>query len=153
MDRLRPATTADTTAIRELVRLAFSRYTPRIGEEPAPIGADYASLTARGLCWVAELDGRIGGLVVLVPAGDHLEVETLAVAPDLQGRGVGTRLLALADEQATAAGFTEIRLCTNEKMTENLAFYPRHGFRETHRAEQDGFCRVFFVREIVAPAG
>jgi hypothetical protein len=33
-------------------------------------------------------------------------------------------------------------------MTENLAYYPRHGYAETHRAEQDGFSRVFFRKLI-----
>jgi hypothetical protein len=33
-------------------------------------------------------------------------------------------------------------------MTENLACYPRHGYAETHRAEQDGFNRVFFRKPI-----
>jgi hypothetical protein len=33
-------------------------------------------------------------------------------------------------------------------MTENLAYYPRHGYAETHRAEQDGFRRVFFTKHL-----
>jgi hypothetical protein len=33
-------------------------------------------------------------------------------------------------------------------MTENLAYYPRHGYAETHRAEKDGFSRVFFRKTI-----
>ncbi len=33
-------------------------------------------------------------------------------------------------------------------MTENLAYYPRHGYAETHRAEQDGFRRVFFRKRL-----
>ena len=41
-----------------------------------------------------------------------------------------------------------MRLYTNEAMTENLAYYPRHGYTETHRARQDGCCRVSF-RETV----
>jgi hypothetical protein len=31
-------------------------------------------------------------------------------------------------------------------MTETLACYPRRGYIETHRAEHDGFSRVFFSR-------
>jgi len=33
-------------------------------------------------------------------------------------------------------------------MTENLAYYLRRGRAETHRAEQDGFHRVFFRKPI-----
>jgi hypothetical protein len=33
-------------------------------------------------------------------------------------------------------------------MTENLAYCPRRGHAETHRAEQDIFRRVFFRKRI-----
>jgi hypothetical protein len=33
-------------------------------------------------------------------------------------------------------------------MFENLAFYPRRGFRETGRRTEDGFTRVFFSRPV-----
>jgi hypothetical protein len=45
-------------------------------------------------------------------------------------------------------GVTEVRLYTNEAMTENLSFYPRHGYRETGRAVQDGFRRVYFSKTV-----
>lgn len=51
---------------------------------------------------------------------------------------------AVRDRQAWA----EIRLYTNEAMTENLSYYPRHGYTETHRGEQDGFRRVFFRKQV-----
>lgn len=31
-------------------------------------------------------------------------------------------------------------------MTENLEYYPRRGYRETHRAQQHGYRRVFFTK-------
>ena len=74
--------------------------------------------------------------------------DNVAVLPAAQGRGIGARLLALAEEQARGLGLREIRLYTNEAMTENLAYYPRHGYAETHRAKQDGFNRVFFRKPI-----
>jgi GNAT superfamily N-acetyltransferase len=66
----------------------------------------------------------------------------------MRPRSMRTALLALAEEQARGLGLGEIRLYTNEAMTENLAYYPRHGYAETHRAEQDGFNRVFFRKPI-----
>jgi len=70
------------------------------------------------------------------------------VRPSRQGRGAGSRLLALAEDEARRLRLSEIRLYTNEAMTENLAYYPRHGYAETHRAEQDGFRRVFFRKHL-----
>lgn len=50
---------------------------------------------------------------------------------------------------AAARGLNEVRLYTNAAMTENLTYYPRHGYRETHRATQDGYRRVFFTKAAV----
>jgi hypothetical protein len=41
-----------------------------------------------------------------------------------------------------------MRLYTNAAMTENLAYYSRRGYTETHRAHQDGFHRVFFRKRL-----
>ncbi|WP_028921769.1 GNAT family N-acetyltransferase [Pseudonocardia acaciae] len=144
----RPAHTEDVPALRELARRAYAAYVPRIGREPAPMAADYAAAVADGHVWVAEDGDRIAGLLVLIPEADHLLLENVAVDPDFQGTGVGAELLALAETQARSLGLNAIRLYTNEAMTENLAYYPRRGYVETHRAAQDGFNRVFFTKSL-----
>ncbi|MFG1605004.1 GNAT family N-acetyltransferase [Actinoplanes sp. NPDC049265] len=149
---LRPAEPADTAAVLDVVRRAFEKYVPRIGREPMPMGVDYAVPIGRGHCRVAEIDGRIAGVLVLVPEDGYLHVETVAVDPGAQGTGVGRRLLALADQEAVSGGYAELRLYTNEAMTENLAWYARRGYRETHRTQDEGFRRVFFTRDPAAPA-
>src|ERR1035441_10801987 len=79
---------------------------------------------------------------------DHLLVENIAVRPAAQGRGAGSQLLALAEEQARELGYAEIRLYTHEAMTENIAYYPRRGYAETHRGGQDGYRRGFFPQQL-----
>jgi GNAT superfamily N-acetyltransferase len=110
--------------------------------------ADYAAAVTAGHIWVAEDDTRLVGLLVLVPQPDHLLLENVAVHWEAQGRGVGRQLLGVAEREARRQHFGEIRLYTNELMTENLAYYPRHGYTETHRAEQDGYRRVFFRKRV-----
>ena len=83
---------------------------------------------------------------MLEDRSDHLLLEVLAVAPGQQGSGVGHRLMALADEQAVDRGFDEVRLFTNARMTENLVYYPRQGYVETHREEVGPYLRVFFTK-------
>ncbi len=92
--------------------------------------------------------GQVIGFVVLITQPDHLLLKNLAVRPSRQGSGAGSRLLALAEGQARRLRLAEIRLYTNEAMTENLAYHPRRGYAETDRAEQDGFRRVFFRKRI-----
>jgi ribosomal protein S18 acetylase RimI-like enzyme len=111
---------------------------------------DYARAVREGQVWVAVDNGLIVGLAVLILQPDHLLLDNIAVSPSAQGRGIGTRLLVLAEDHARRRGLGEVRLYTNEAMTENLAYYLRRGYGETHRAEQDGFRRVFF-RKVVTP--
>lgn len=134
--------------MQQLALAAYQPYESRIGRQPAPMTADYAAIASAGSAWVAEEAGQLVGLLVLEPAADHLLLENLAVAPNAQGSGVGSRLLRLAEEQARARRLPEVRLYTNEAMTENLGYYPRRGYRETHRCIQDGFRRVFFTKPV-----
>jgi len=145
---VRRATPDDVPALYVVVHDAYLLYVPRIGRMPAPMTADYSAAVQAGQAWVAEADGAIAGLLVLVAYPDHLLIENIAVQPSAQRRGIGSRLLELAEDEARANGLSEIRLYTNEGMTENLAFYPRHGYRETRRAEENGFRRVFFSKQV-----
>jgi ribosomal protein S18 acetylase RimI-like enzyme len=134
----------DLAAVRELAVAAYEIYVERIGRPPAPMTADYAEAIRAGTLWVAEDASRIVGLLVLEPKPDHLLLDNVAVHPDAQGRGIGRRLLQLAEQRARAERYAEIRLYTNEAMTENIAYYSLHGYVETHRGVGDGFRRVYF---------
>jgi GNAT superfamily N-acetyltransferase len=145
---MRVAAPADVGAMEEIARTAYQVYVERIGRQPAPMTADYRGAVDAGQAWVAERDDRIVGLLVLVPAPDHLLVENVAVAPHAQGRGVGGRLLQLAEDQARERCLPEVRLYTHAKMTENRAYYLRRGYRQTHRGTDSGFARVFFTKTL-----
>lgn len=137
--------------MRQLARAAYQRFVRRMGQEPAPMGGDYVNVVARSHAWVAEQEGTLVGFLVFEPAVDHLLVENVAVAPKRQGLGVGGALLGLAEQQARASGLSELRLYTNEVMTENLGYYARRGYRETHRGIQDGYRRVYFTKLLALP--
>ncbi len=148
---LRRAGAADAAAIRDLAEAAYQKYVPRIGRRPAPMDADYAALIDRANVWVLIDGDQLVGSLVTYPEGDHLLLDAVAVAPDAQGRGFGSLLLRRAEDDAHESGLAEVRLYTNAAMTENLAYYPRHGYVETHRATQDGFDRVFFSKALGRP--
>jgi N-acetylglutamate synthase-like GNAT family acetyltransferase len=147
---LRRATGDDIDAIEGLITESFGKYVERIGKPPAPMLADYAGLLDTSRIWVLERRDAVIAVLVTQHHGDHLLLDTVAVAPGAQGGGHGRRLLERAERDATEQGLSEVRLVTNEAMTENLVFYPRHGYRETGRAIQDGYRRVFFSKSLVA---
>lgn len=144
--RIRPATPADAADIEQLVRDAYEPYIARIGKRPAPMDADYAELVEHTSVLV---DGeRVIGMLVALVEADHVFIDSVAVAPAATGRGHGRMLLAYADSRARELGLSQIRLYTNAAMTENLTLYPRLGYVEVDRRSDEGFDRVFFVKDV-----
>ena len=145
---IRQAAGPDADTVRLITAEAYRHYVPRIGREPSPMLTDYGAAVRAGHAWVAEDDGQAVGIMVVELRPDHLLVENIAVRPAAQGRGVGRQLLARAEELAVELGHNEVRLYTHETMTENIAYYPRRGYTETHRGGQDGYRRVFFRKQL-----
>jgi GNAT superfamily N-acetyltransferase len=143
---VRRALASDAPAVAAVAQAAYSPYVESIGVRPGPLDADYAAVVAGSDVRVVELDGAVVAFVVLVPAADHLLLANVAVHPDAQGRGTGSALLRLAEDEAAARGLPEVRLYTHRLMSENVARYRRHGYVETHREPQDGFDRVFLTK-------
>lgn len=109
---------------------------------------DYAALIAQGRVEVFEEQGQVLGVLVLIAQADGLLLDNVAVSPAAQGRGLGRQLMAHAEARARQLGLEVVRLYTNEAMSENLGLYERLGYRETHRAEQAGFRRVFMEKRL-----
>ncbi|MCC6467859.1 MAG: GNAT family N-acetyltransferase [Alphaproteobacteria bacterium] len=145
---IRPARAADVARIHATVDAAYAKYIARIGKKPGPMLDDYAARVAEGAAWVLEADGRIAGVVVLLPEDDHVLLDNVAVDPAFAGHGFGRALIDFAEAETRRRGFGEVRLYTHEKMTENIAMYPRMGYEETHRGEQAGYSRVFMRKKL-----
>ena len=145
---LRQATPADLEAVEAVVQAAYSHYVARIGRQPGPMLDDYDALIAAGQVHVMEHEGAVVGVLVLIPEGDTMLLDNVAVSPKAQGLGLGRRMLAFAEATAKSSGYDSIRLYTNEAMTENLRLYARIGYTETHRAEEKGLRRVYMAKPL-----
>lgn len=143
---IRPARAEDAGWIAALARLAYARYVPRIGREPAPMLADFPALIAAGAVWCLQ----DAGYIVLHDRVDSLHIENVAVHPDAQGRGLGRVLLDFAEAEARRRGHRRMDLYTNVHMRENLALYPALGWRETGRRREAGFERVYFGKSLAS---
>jgi ribosomal protein S18 acetylase RimI-like enzyme len=151
MFHIRLAGFGDRAAVEAVVQAAYAPYIPRIGRKPGPMLEDYAALIAGRHVRVLSDGSRIAGILVLIPDKHEMLLDNVAVLPDCQGQGFGRALIAFAEDAAREQGLHTLRLYTNEAMTENIAFYERLGFVETHRAEEKGFKRVYMTKPLDAP--
>lgn len=149
--RVSLADATQVVRVREIVERAYGISVARIGRRPAPMDDDYARKTSLNQVFVGADQGEVAGLLVLVIEQDHLLIESIAVDPDCQGTGIGRALMAYAETYAIDRGIAELRLYTNEAMTENLAFYSRLGYSEYARRTEYDLKRVFLRKAIDPP--
>ncbi|NMM91550.1 GNAT family N-acetyltransferase [Rhodococcus sp. SRB_17] len=87
--------------------------------------------------------------VYLSPADPRIaEVGRLVVAPDMQGRGRGSRLLELVEERLPEQ-ITDLQLFTGERSLGNLRLYSRFGYQETHRTPTPGGYELVYLAKRV----
>lgn len=149
---LRDAKPEDAPCLAELVNAAYGHYVERLGFTPRPMTEDYAEVVREKRVLVAERDGQIIGLLVLVTDDGSFFVDNVAVDPALRGTGVGRSLLERAEAEALAAGHQSIHLYTAAGMTENLALYERIGYAEYDRRSVGRAVLVFLRKPLAGPA-
>jgi ribosomal protein S18 acetylase RimI-like enzyme len=71
------------------------------------------------------------GMVMLQNQGDSLYLGMLTVAPDLQGSGIGKKLLYASEAFAKAEGLPKIMMTVISIRVELVAWYERHGYVRT----------------------
>ncbi len=135
-------------AITALVDAAYRNYTALIGRTPLPMLTDFAAAIADHPVWVLVDDSAIVGVIELIALADHLWVDNVAIDPAWQGRGLGRRLLAFADDEARRLGLAAVGLLTNERYAANIAMYERYGYRETRREAHLGTDLIHFRKAL-----
>jgi GNAT superfamily N-acetyltransferase len=71
-------------------------------------------------------------------------------APDVQGAGIGSRLLEAVEERGRAEGCRTAELFTGSLSEANLRLYTRLGYRETQRVDGDDGIQQVFLRKQLA---
>jgi GNAT superfamily N-acetyltransferase len=133
---LRTVTPADLPLVIPLLSLLDQPGTP-----PMPLAQAEALLGRMAQYpdyqfYVAEYDGRAVGIYALLIM-DHLShrgmpigiVESVAVADDVRGQGIGRQLMRHAMAQCRAKGCYKLALSSNRMRTEAHAFYDSLGFK------------------------
>ncbi|MFB9951538.1 GNAT family N-acetyltransferase [Rhizobium puerariae] len=87
-------------------------------------------------------NGGLAGCVFLRPEPGFLYIGKLAVAPDHQGKGLGRRLLTIAEDVARERGLPALRLEARIELAGNHATFARWGFSRTAEKSHPGFART-----------
>ena len=151
---VRPFEPGDAEAVSRLVATTMRRSNAR--DYPLarlePLIAYFTPATLRRLaterhCLVALVGGRVVGTAAL--DGDRLA--TFFVAPEHQGRGIGTRLLGMLEGAARDVGVATVHVAAS---VTGATFYERHGYRRTG-AVLDGTAgpQLELTKHVRAPAG
>lgn len=102
-----------------------------------------AELT-NNLGWVAIVDGRLVGVIRAVQEGDLLLIGRIAIAPDMQGEGIGRSLLTAVEDGSTAS---ESELFTGSLSEANIRLYEACGYVQSQRVPQDDGTEQVFLRK------
>lgn len=81
-----------------------------------------------GSAWVAALADEPCGFIALSLEGQEAHIEQLSVHPQLQRRGMGRQLLAIAEDWACTRGLDWLTLTTFEDVAWNAPYYRALGF-------------------------
>ena len=146
--RLRNATSADVPAMREIYAESVLHGVASYEIEPPDIAEmerRFDALVGQGYPWiVAEAGEAILGYAYASafrtrPAYRYLVEDTVYLAPEARGRGIGSMLLDRLVELCSAAGYRQMVAVIGGASPASFALHRRAGFREIGRIEASGF--------------
>ena len=129
---IRRAERCDADALSACMEAAYAQYAARIADLP-PVSADCAEEIAKYQVWVAEIENRVVGGLVLIPEEGFMLLANVAVHPDHKGAGLGRALVARAETESLDQGYCELRLTTHVDMPENVQLYRHLGWELVRR--------------------
>jgi ribosomal protein S18 acetylase RimI-like enzyme len=139
----RRATSADVPEIvRMLADDALGAKRERFAEPlPKSYMDAFEAISAddRNELYVAESGGKIIGTLQLtfIPYLNHQGgwralIESVHVASDMRGKGIGSTMMRFAIERARTRGCRIVQLTTDKTRVDAKRFYEKLGFRATH---------------------
>ena len=142
------ASRGDADVVAAITDAAYSKYVTRIGRKPEPMTVDYGDMISEYPVYILTVGDQPMGVLVLKHEAEQTLIWSVAVHPDFQGRGLGLRLLRLAEQEARKCGYGKVRLYTNALFTENIDLYKWLGYEETMREPFRGSTLVHMTKKL-----
>jgi DNA-binding MarR family transcriptional regulator/GNAT superfamily N-acetyltransferase len=91
-------------------------------------------------CWIAELDGRIvGGVLVVKQSKKVAKLRLLIVDPEARGLGIGARLVDECVQFTRRTGYRKMTLWTNSILDAARHIYEKAGFQREGQEKRQAF--------------
>ena len=149
IERVDPADPRARYCMREYVAELDRRFED--GFDPSvSISADDEELRPpAGLVLVAtSRSDPIGCGALKFHGADPTELKRMWIAPEARGLGVGRRLLAELESEASRNGSRTIRLETNRSLTEAIALYRSAGYEEVSAFNDEPYADHWFEKRL-----
>ncbi len=120
-------------------------YDERFEGVVAKIAADFLRShdPRRERCWIAEVDDKFAGHVMLVKATDEVaKLRLMIVDPEARNRGIAAALMSALLDFARKAGYRRVILWTHSNLDAARRLYERTGFRMIREEGVEDFGRV-----------
>ncbi|MDH3667204.1 MAG: helix-turn-helix domain-containing GNAT family N-acetyltransferase [Paracoccaceae bacterium] len=116
---------------------------------PPSVAEEIAGLTPpSGWILLARLYDEPVGCGTLTAQADFGEIKRVWIAERLRGLGLSRRLLAELENVACVAGFSRLRLDTNESLAEAQALYRSSGYHEIARFNDNPYAHHWFEKRL-----
>lgn len=123
-------TVEDVPAVAALDQISFSL--------PWPERAFHFEVTSNpaARCWVAEVDGRIAGMIVSWLLVDEVHVATIATHPEFRRQGIAQKLLIHTLRYTSGEGAVSSFLEVRESNLAAQEMYRKFGYEDTGRRKR-----------------
>ena len=162
---LRDATEDDLPSINDIYNHYVLNSVCTYQNEPTPLDERrrwFGSLSSRHPVIVAESNGAVIGWGALTPFNEreayrHTVEDSVYVAPDQRGRGLGSAILSELLTRASAAGHHSVIAKIDSEQRASIALHEKHGFVEAGRLREVGhkfgrWLDVILMERIVSSA-
>lgn len=126
---IRPALKSDLKAVIEIESACFDateRFSPRV--------LAYLILQSRGGTYVAVSHEQVVGYISLLQRSGccPMRIYSVAVLPNQSGKGIGSRMMAFAIEEARKRDLSKVTLEVHTQNASAMALYEKYGFVKHH---------------------
>jgi len=143
---IKKAVFADVHDIKKIMHAAYSTYEQVLdGIMLPPMIADYEEEIRNYPTWVLDLNGQLIGALTMYFDENDAHLSNVAVDPRYKGQGYGKVLINFAENIAREKGYLHLSLVTHVKLSKNIDFYNKLGYKEIDRIDD----KVYFEKVLM----